>query len=79
MKVTIYIVVEVYGLIINDVHVFFTEKEAEDWWGEYTHVPWEEYKKRYLEGDEEWDAVVREDYDQTKIFVKEVVIPKEVK
>jgi len=53
--------VEVYGLIVQDVHIFLKEEEAVKWWESYTGL---EYGTLY---DEDGNCV-DEDYDQTKIF-----------
>lgn len=60
-----WIAIEVFGLIVSDVHVFETEAEAEEWFQSYTGRP-------YPRNDAEWEAMSETEYDQTKIFGKEV-------
>lgn len=65
VKSKLYVCVEVYQLIVTDVHVFWNEKQAEAWYKEYTGVPWSD-------DPEVREQTVNDDYDQTKIFVVEV-------
>jgi len=53
--------VEVYGLIVQGVHIFWKEDDAVKWWETYTGLV---YGTLY---DEDGNCV-DEDYDQTKIF-----------
>lgn len=50
----IWIAVEVYELIVQDVHIFYTEAEAEKWFKDYT--------------GQNYGEEIHEDYDETKIF-----------
>lgn len=63
----IWIGVEVYQLIINDVHVFFTEDDARTWFKDYTGINYNDLLKK--------PQLLDEDHDQTKIF--EVDIDRE--
>jgi len=56
-----WVAVEVYGLIVQGVHLITTKKEAEDWYEEYTG-----FKLGTLY--DEHGNCLDEDYDQTKIF-----------
>ena len=55
-----WVTVEVYGLIVTDVHIFWTEEEAVKWWEDYTGL---KYGTLYVDGE-----CMNDDYDQTKIF-----------
>jgi len=68
-KQKIYVGVEVYQLIVEDVHIFKTSVEAEKWFESLTG---ESYDIFYKEGLNELS-----DYDGTKIF--EVTLPKWLK
>jgi len=57
----VHIGVEVCGLIVQDVHIFLSEWEAETWFKEYTGL---DHGTLY---DEEGQCV-DDEYDQTKIF-----------
>jgi hypothetical protein len=57
----VHVGVEVCGLIVQDVHIFLSEDEAEKWFKEYTGL---EYGTLY---DEQGECV-DDEYDQTKIF-----------
>jgi len=63
----IYIGVEVYQLIVQDVHLFFKEKEADAWFKKYTGV---DHKDFYPDNEP-----FNEDCDQSKIF--EIELPLE--
>jgi len=52
--------VEVYGLLVQGVHIFWKEDEAEAWFKKYTGF---EYGKLYVDGE-----CMNDDYDQTSIF-----------
>ena len=52
--------VEVYGLIVTEVHVFNNKAEAEQWFEKYTGVAWEKFSLQ--------DTRRSYCYDQTKIF-----------
>ncbi len=58
-----WVAVEVYGLLVQDAHIFWTEEEALDWFKVYTEglTPETLYDK---------NGCVNEDYDQCKIFTK---------
>ena len=58
-----WIAVEVYGLLVQDAHIFWKEAEAEDWFKVYTEglTPETLYDE---------NGCVNEDYDQCKIFTK---------
>jgi len=62
----IYVGVEVYQLIVEDVHLFKTPVEAEKWFESLTGEPYDVF---YGEGLNELS-----DYDGTKIF--EVILPE---
>ncbi len=57
-RIKLFIGVEVYGLIVTDVHVFTEEEAAHKWFKDYTGKP---YTEKSLES-------LHEDYEQTKIF-----------
>jgi len=59
----IHIGVEVYGLLVQGVHIFLSIEEAEKWFKEYTGL---EHGTLYDE-----DNSCDDDYDQTKIFTLE--------
>jgi hypothetical protein len=61
----VWIGVEVYQLIVTDVHVFTNETESEKWFEKYTGLPYASYKKALEEGN---DSILDENYDQTKLF-----------
>lgn len=56
----LYVAVEVFGLLVTDVHGFWNEQQAHDWFKGYTGVDYAE------------DVELPDDYDQTKIFLIEV-------
>jgi len=56
--------VEVYDLVIQDVHIFLSEEEAETWFKEYTGL---DHGTLY----DEHGQCVKDEYDQTKLFVLE--------
>lgn len=58
----VWVGVEVYGLIIQDVHLFANREDAVAWWEEYTEI---KYGTLYDENGE----CIAPDYDETKIFV----------
>jgi len=58
----LWIVTEVSELVIQDVHVFFDEKSADDWFKRYTG---HSYGKFYSELGDPLDV----DLDETKIFI----------
>ena len=58
----LHIGVEVYGLLVQGVHIFLSEEEAEKWFKKYTGL---EHGTLY---DEEGQCV-DDEYDQTKIFL----------
>lgn len=64
----LYVCVEVYGLIVQDVHVFWSEELADDWFKNYTGA------SEYPKDDDAYSEFIEEfhDYDQTKIFIVEV-------
>jgi len=53
--------VEVYGLLVQGAHIFWTREEAEEWFEKYTGL---KYGTLY---DEDGQCV-NDDYDQCKIF-----------
>jgi len=57
-----WVAVEVYGLLVQDVHIFWTAEEAEEWFENYTEglTPETLY--------DEHGNCVNNDYDQCKIF-----------
>lgn len=57
-----WVAVEVYGLLVQDVHIFWTEEEAEEWFKGFTEglTPETLY--------DEHGNCVNDDYDQCKIF-----------
>lgn len=67
--------VEVFQLIVQDVHVFTDPDKAEQWFEDYTGVPYAEYIRwANAEGtDDAYEYPLSEDYDQTKLFEQEVV------
>ena len=82
----LWIGVEVFQLIVQDVHVFKTEEEAEKWFREWTKTlthpeGWsydEFYHLNLPKEDDRWGTVEDEDYDQSKIYRIEVPWLKEV-
>lgn len=61
---TVWILVKVYGLIVESVELFFSEEEAIEAWENYT-----EFNYKQLQEDEEYKEFFHAaDYDQTKIF-----------
>ncbi len=58
-----WVAVEVYGLIVQDAHIFWKEDDAIAWWENYTGL---KYGTLY---DEDGNCL-NEDYDQCNIFVK---------
>uniref|UniRef100_A0A6M3M1B8 Uncharacterized protein n=1 Tax=viral metagenome TaxID=1070528 RepID=A0A6M3M1B8_9ZZZZ len=58
-----WIAVEVYGLLVQDAHIFWKGDEAEAWFKKYTEglTPETLYDE---------NGCVNEDYDQCKIFTK---------
>ncbi|KKN44932.1 hypothetical protein LCGC14_0688100 [marine sediment metagenome] len=63
-----WVAVEVYGLIVTDVHIFWEEEEVIAWWEGYTGL---KYGTLY---DEDGHCV-NDDYDQTKIFTVGTYVP----
>ena len=64
----IYVVVEVYQLVVSGVYVTEDEDKAKAKFEEYTGVNFDQYKKD-LESDELMPSEdILGDYDQTKIF-----------
>uniref|UniRef100_A0A6M3LTN1 Uncharacterized protein n=1 Tax=viral metagenome TaxID=1070528 RepID=A0A6M3LTN1_9ZZZZ len=63
-----WVAVEVYGLIVQDVHIFWKLDEAIAWWENYTGL---KYGTLY---DEDGNCV-NDDYDQTKIFTVGAYVP----
>ena len=61
----LYVVVEVYQLIVSGVHVTEDEEDAKKNFKECTGVDYEEYRKKL---DTETSEILLGDYDQTKIF-----------
>jgi hypothetical protein len=59
----IYVGVEVFGLIVTDVHLFPSKVAAKEWFKKYTGVP-------YPENDAEWESAELGPFEQTKIFEK---------
>ena len=57
-----WVAVEVYGLLTQGAHIFWTLKEAIAWWENYTGFNYEEGLY-----DEDGNCL-SDDYDQTKIF-----------
>lgn len=57
--------VEVYGLIVQDVHVFTDLDKAKEWFKEFTHVDYELHSQVNLGP-----------FDQTKIFDEDVPAEK---
>jgi len=64
----VYVVVEVWGLIVQGVHIFKTWREVEEW-GKRELADDPEYLKWFLEGKGEppWGS----HWDETKVFVVE--------
>lgn len=63
MKKTVYIVVELYGGVVDDVKLFFEEKEAEDEFEKYTGISYSEFEDSDYENDgskEESHILVKE-------------------
>jgi hypothetical protein len=68
----LWIAVEVFQGVVQDVHVFKTREEAEKWFKGYTGLSYENY---YAEPDtypEVEEGEYNEDYEETKIFEAEV-------
>jgi len=57
-----YVATEVYDLVIQDIHLFSSEEEADEWFKEYTGL---DYGTLYDEHGE----CVKKEYDETKIFI----------
>lgn len=84
MKVKLYIGVEVFGLIVTDVHVFLTEDEQYDWYKGYVglHHPSRHLIKPDMSRDmihdimEQHYSEMGEDYQETKLFDVEIDIPE---
>jgi hypothetical protein len=62
-ETVLWVGVEVYGLIVQDAHIFTTGEEADDWFTTWT----EGLTPETLYDDD--GNCVNEDYDQNKIFV----------
>lgn len=56
-----WVAVGVLGLLVDEVQIFWTEKEAKDWFKEYTNYDYDEW----IQSNEPLDL----EYDQCKIFV----------
>jgi hypothetical protein len=67
VKKKLYIAVEVFQLIINDVHVFTDLEKAKAWFKEYTGFDYVFDEEGSLP-----EKFYNGDYDQTKIFETEV-------
>lgn len=61
----VFVLVKVFGSIIQDVHIFHSYKEAKEAFKEYTGV---EYEEAYIDGE----LNMSEKFDQTEIFKKEI-------
>lgn len=76
----LWIGVEVFQLIVQDVHVFKTGAEAEQWFREWTKTighpeGWsydEFYHYNLPKEDEQFGVPQEEDYDQSRIYRVEV-------
>ncbi len=66
----IWVGVEVYQLIVTDVHIFTDFDKAKTWFKEYTGVEYEVDEKGEL--PDFFYERIPEDYDQTKIFKVEM-------
>ena len=62
----LYVVVEVYQLIVSGVYVTEDEEDAEKHFKEYTEIDFSDYKKSLETGT---SSELLGDYDQTNIFV----------
>ena len=60
ISLKLYVAVEVYELIVQDVHIFKSEKQAKEWFRKYTGIPHDDFYEN--------DEPAIEEYDQTKIF-----------
>lgn len=70
MAKTLWIGVEVFGLLVQDAHVFTTQRAAYDWFQEYTGMP-------YPENEAELEFLGQSCYDQTRVF--EVILAEDEK
>ena len=66
-----WVAVEVYGLLVQDTHIFWTTEEAEEWFKKYTGYDYNEWIQNAREGNEPLDL----EYDQCTIFTKGTFIP----
>jgi len=73
-RLKLYVVVEVYDLIVQGVHVFRTWREVEAWAKRELMDP--EYQKWFLEGGDE--PPFGSHYDETKVFEVHLELEGEV-
>lgn len=65
IRMILWIAVEVYQGVVQDVHIFKTEKEAEEWFKKYTGLSYDDY---YSDDPSVEGLFYDADYEQTKIF-----------
>jgi len=62
-----WVAVGVLGLLVEEVHIFWTEEEAEEWFKEYTGYDYNDW----IQSEEPLDL----EYDQCKIFTLGTYVP----